>query len=99
MPRDMIMFRKFYEDSGETDAWKALYSELSKDDREELMDLVSLPIAELRNTIIPKKFSKIMPYYYLKKGTQQSSKKNKVLENQISFDDAFAMMEDDINDE
>ena len=56
------MFRKFYEDSGETDAWKALYSELSKDDREEMMDLVSLPIAELRNTIIPKKFSKIMPY-------------------------------------
>jgi len=62
------------------------------------MDLVSLPIAELRSAIIPKKFAKIMPYYFLKKGTQQSSKKNKVLENQISFDDAFALMEDDIKE-
>ena len=99
MPRDMIMFRKFYEDSGETNAWKALYSELSKEDKEELMDLVSLPVAELRSVIIPKKFAKIIPYYFLKKGTQQSSKKNKVLENQISFDDAFALMEEELKDE
>ena len=26
MPRDMILFKKHYEDSGETDAWRAMYS-------------------------------------------------------------------------
>ena len=99
MPRDLIMFRKFYEDSGDTAAWQELYSQLSEEDKEELMDLVSRPVAEIKTSEIPHKFEKIMPYYFLKTGSQASVKHSKEMAKQISFDDVFAMLDDELKDD
>ena len=98
MPRDLIMYRKYYEDNGETDAWKQLYEKLSDEDKEELMDLVSLTTSDLKRAEIPKKFEKIIQYYFLKKPIVKNRARSEV-EGQISFDDAFALIEDDLTDE
>ena len=99
MPRDLIMFRKFYEDSGDTAAWQELHSQLSEEDKEELMDLVSRPVAEIKTSEIPQKYEKIMPYYFLKTGSQASVKHSKEMAKQISFDDVFAMLDDELKDD
>ena len=55
MPRDLIMFRKFYEDSGDTAAWQELYSQLSEAEIISLYSYLVLPSTVissiLKNTV------------------------------------------------
>ena len=83
MPRDLIMFRSYYEDNGTTQKWREEYLRLCNDDREELMDIVSYSVQEMKSMRIPPKFATIIPYYYLKK----SIKPSKTKAHQISIDD------------
>jgi len=66
MPRELIMFRSYYEDNGTTAKWQALYRNLTDEQKERLMALVSLNVTELRNTPWPDDLKDILQYYLIK---------------------------------
>lgn len=66
MPRDMIMYRFHYEETGQTGEWKQLFHALSSSDKNELIDIVSLTLTEIKQMEYPEKFKDILPYYFLK---------------------------------
>lgn len=66
MPRDMIMYRFHYEETGDTECWKALYHALSPADKSELNMLTSHTVTEMKQIAYPDKFKEILPYYFLK---------------------------------
>lgn len=66
MPRELIMFRSYYEDNGTTAKWQALYRNLTVEQKERLMALVSLNVTELRNTPWPDDLKDILQYYLIK---------------------------------
>lgn len=66
MPRELIMFRSYYEKNGITAQWKKLYHELNDDQKQELMELVSHTVSELKKMTCPEQFSSILPYYQIK---------------------------------
>lgn len=66
MPRELIMFRSYYEKNGITAQWKKLYHELNDDQKQELMELVSHTVSELKKITCPEQFSSILPYYQIK---------------------------------
>lgn len=66
MPRDMIMYRAHYEETGYTEQWLNLYRQLSEVDKRELLDLTSFTVSELKRIDCPIKLKKILPYYFLK---------------------------------
>lgn len=84
MPRDMIMFRKHFEENGMTDGWIKLYRDLSPRQRETLLDLTSLSKRELQSVKWPKDMQEILPYYLLKyTGSANQEKREK--DNQLSI--------------
>lgn len=66
MPRELIMFRSHFEGNGTTDNWRKLYHALTDDQKDRLMKLVSLNVAELKNTPWPEDLREILPYYLIK---------------------------------
>lgn len=66
MPRELIMFRSHFEGNGTTDNWRKLYHALTDDQKDQLMELVSLNVAELKNTPWPEDLREILPYYLIK---------------------------------
>ncbi len=66
MPRELIMFRSHFEESGTTEKWQILYRNLTDEQKERLMALVSLNVTELRNTPWPEDLKDILPYYLIK---------------------------------
>lgn len=66
MPRELIMFRSYFEDNGTTAKWQALYRNLTDEQKERLMALVSLNVTELRNTPWPDDLKDILQYYLIK---------------------------------
>lgn len=66
MPRELIMFRSHFEESGTTAKWQVLYRNLTDEQKERLMALVSLNVTELRNTPWPEDLKDILPYYLIK---------------------------------
>lgn len=65
MPRNLIMFRKHFEENGITTEWKTQYQALNKKQKQELVELVSNSVSELKAHPCPKKFEDIMPYYFI----------------------------------
>ena len=65
MPRNMIIFRNHYKNSGETQKWLDLYRSFSQCDQNELMNIVSRPLSEIKSMALPEKFKDIIPYYFL----------------------------------
>lgn len=86
MPRDMIMYRKHYEDTGETEKWKNLFNQYSETEKKELMGIVSNSISEMKEMSIPNKFYEIIPFYFLKFNGNKSKDKAQNT-HQISFSD------------
>lgn len=66
MPRELIMFRSHFEGNGTTAKWQTLYRNLTDEQKERLMALVSLNVTELRNTPWPEDLKEILPYYLIK---------------------------------
>lgn len=66
MPRELIMFRSYFEENGTTAKWQALYRQLTDEQKDRLMKLVSLNVSELRNTPWPSDLADILEFYLLK---------------------------------
>ena len=66
MPRELIMFRSHFEENGTTAAWQKLYRGLDDEQKERLMQLVSLNVTELKNTPWPDDLREILPFYLIK---------------------------------
>lgn len=66
MPREMIMFRSYFEGNGTSAKWKALYGKLNEEQKERLMALASLNVSELRNTLWPNDLKDILKFYLIK---------------------------------
>ena len=92
MPRDMIMFRSHYEETGETEEWRKLYHSLTPKKKETLIDFVSQSNEEIKETLPPKGLEDIIPYYLLKLKVSSKAKKEKVSNN-----DAYAFIADSLD--
>lgn len=94
MPRDLIMFRSHFEENGITAEWQRCYRALSDTQKDDLMQLVSHTVTELRDITCPKEFEEILPYYLIKyKGTKETMSDGSV---QLSFlDDSDIVIEDE----
>ena len=66
MPRELIMFRHYFEENGTTGQWQTLYRALSKEQKEELMEFVSHKVSDLRALPWPEHFKDILPFYLMK---------------------------------
>ena len=66
MPRELIMFRRHFEENGTTAGWKKLYQVMSDEQKKELMEFTSHTVAELKQTPCPEQFREILPYYLIK---------------------------------
>lgn len=66
MPRELIMFRSYFEENGTTEKWRTLYRKLNDKQRERLMELVSLNVSEMRNTLWPDDLKDILEFYLIK---------------------------------
>lgn len=94
MPRELIMFRSYFENNGTTQKWRALYRGLNNQQKEDLMQLTSLKVSELKKIEWPSELSEILSYYLLKyKGIIEQSKENY---EQLSFmNDSDIIIEDE----
>ena len=66
MPRDLIMFRHHFEENGTTEKWQKLYNELSEEQKNKLMHLVSHTVSDLRLLPCPDDLQEILPFYLIK---------------------------------
>lgn len=66
MPRDLIMFRYYFEDNGTTQNWRDLYHNLTGCQKDELMKIVSLSISELKEADWPDYLKEILSFYLIK---------------------------------
>ena len=66
MPREFIMFRSYFEQSGEAEIWRNLYRRLAREQKERLMKLVSLTVSELEKAVWPDDLAQILPLYLRK---------------------------------
>ena len=66
MPRELIMFRSYFEGNGVTAKWRKLYRAMSNEQKKELMSFVSHTVSELKSIPCPEQFKEILPYYLIK---------------------------------
>ncbi len=59
MPKDLITYRNYFEDTGITQSWEKLFNELSELEKNQLMKLLSRDIYESSS----EKINKILPFY------------------------------------
>ena len=59
MPKDFIIYRKYYEDKGYTQEWRTAYRSLSEDDKKLLIDILSEDLTEYDHST----FDGILQYY------------------------------------
>lgn len=60
------MFRSYFEENGITAKWQAFYRQLTDEQKNRLIKLVSLNVSELRNTPWPSDLADILEFYLLK---------------------------------
>ena len=93
MPRELIMFRSYFEENGTTARWQTLYRQLTDEQKNRLMKLVSLNVSELRNTPWPSDLAEILEFYLLKYSGKTEQNQEKYV--QISLmDDSDIVIED-----
>lgn len=93
MPRELIMFRSYFEENGTTAKWQALYRQLNDEQKDRLMKLVSLNVSDLKNTPWPSDLAEILDFYLIK----YSGKTEQTLEKyeQMSLIDDGEVVVDD----
>lgn len=72
MPRELIMFRSHFEENGTTQKWQMLYRKLSDEQKDRLMELVSLNVSELKKTPWPDDLKDILKFYLIKYSKKKS---------------------------
>lgn len=80
MPRELIMFRSHFEENGTTANWQAMYRRLSSEQKERLMELVSLNMADLKNTPWPDDLKDILGFYLIKYSGKSEQTNEKVIQ-------------------
>lgn len=92
MPRELIMFRSYFEENGTTAKWQALYRRLTDEQKDRLMKLVSLNVSELRNAPWPSDLADILEFYLLKYSGKTEQNQEKYV--QMSLMDDSDVVED-----
>ena len=87
MPRELIMFRSHFEENGTTAEWQALYRQLTDEQKDRLMKLVSLNVSELRNTPWPSDLADILEFYLLKYSGKAEQKMSLIDDSDIVVED------------
>ena len=93
MPRELIMFRSYFEENGTTAKWQALYRKLTDEQKNRLMKLVSLNVSELRNTPWPSDLADILEFYLLKYSGKTEQNQEKYVQMSL-MDDSDIIVED-----
>ena len=93
MPRELIMFRSYFEENGTTAKWQALYRQLTYEQKDRLMKLVSLNVSELRNTPWPSDLADILEFYLLKYSGKTEQNQEKYVQMSL-MDDSDVVLED-----
>ncbi len=93
MPRELIMFRSHFEDNGTTAEWQTLYRNLTDEQKERLMKLVSLNVADLKNTVWPDDLRDILEYYLIKWSGKTEQNEEKYIQMSL-MDDSDIVVED-----
>ena len=93
MPRELIMFRSYFEKNGTTAKWQTLYRQLTNEQKERLMRLVSLNVSELRNTPWPSDLVDILEFYLLKYSGKTEQNQEKYVQMSL-MDDTDVVLED-----
>ena len=93
MPRELIMFRSYFEENGTTAKWQKLYRKLTDEQKERLMALVSLNVSELKKTPWPDDLKDILEFYLIKYYGKKEQCDEKYV--QLSFlDDSDIVIQD-----
>lgn len=93
MPRELIMFRSYFEENGTTAKWQALYRKLTDEQKNRLMALVSLNVSELKKTPWPDDLKDILEFYLIKYSGKKDQSDEKYV--QLSFlDDSDVVIDD-----
>ena len=93
MPRELIMFRSYFEGNGTTSKWQSLYRGLNAEQKQRLMELVSLNVAELRKKAWPDDLKEILPYYLIKYSGKTEQNDEKYIQMSL-LDDSDIVIED-----
>lgn len=86
MPRELIMFRSHFEGNGTTAAWQKLYRGLDDEQKDRLMQLVSLNVTELKNIPWPDELREILPFYLIKYTSRTEVSEEKYIQLSITDD-------------
>lgn len=93
MPRELIMFRSHFEENGTTAAWQKLYRRLDDSQKDQLMQLVSLNVTELKNTPWPDELREILPFYLIKYTGRTEISEEKYVQLSITDDSDIVVEE------
>ena len=93
MPRELIMFRSYFEGNGTTAKWQALYRQLNDEQKDRLMKLVSLNVSDLKNTSRPSDLAEIL-YFYLIKYPGKTEQTPEKYEQISLIDDSDVVVDD-----
>ena len=91
MPRELIMFRSYFEENGITAKWQALYRQLTDEQKDRLMKLVSLNISELRNISWPSDLADILEFYLLKYSEKSEQNQGKYVQMSLMDDSGIVV--------
>lgn len=93
MPRELIMFRSYFEENGTTAKWQTLYRKLDDEQKKRLMDLVSLNVSELRKVAWPDDLKDILEFYLIKYSGKKEYSNEKYVQVSL-MDDSDVVIED-----
>lgn len=93
MPRELIMFRSYFEENGTTAKWQTLYRKLDDEQKKRLMDLVSLNVSELRKASWPDDLKDILEFYLIKYSGKKEYSNEKYVQVSL-MDDSDVVIED-----
>ena len=93
MPRELIMFRSYFEGNGITAKWRKLYRAMSNEQKKELMSFVSHTVSELKSIPCPEQFKEILPYYLIKYEGKEEIFSNNVRQISITDDSDIVIEE------
>lgn len=91
--RELIMFRSHFEENGITTEWKSLYRKLDVSQKEQLMELVSLKVNELKCVPWPNELKDILPYYLIKYNGKTETLSEKYIQLSL-MEDSDVVIED-----
>ena len=93
MPRELIMFRSYFEENGITEKWRKLYHAMNNEQKKELMLFVSHTVSELKSIPCPEQLKEILPYYLIKYEGKEKICSDNVGQLSI-FDESDIVIED-----